>query len=48
MTPSAAFNRVFDPLDQCLTPAFAKKLLALRADPTLSDRLEERANKANA
>jgi hypothetical protein len=40
-------DRVFEPLGRCLTPAAARKLVALRADPTVQARIDDLAAKAN-
>jgi hypothetical protein len=41
------FDRVFEPLGRCLTPASARKLVALRADPTVQAHIDRLAAKAN-
>ena len=38
-------ERVLDPVGQCLTPAVASRIAALRADPRLQRRLDELAEK---
>jgi hypothetical protein len=40
-------GRVFDPLSHCFTPAVARKIVKLRADPVLEARIHELAEKAN-
>lgn len=47
MSPTAALERVFEPINRCLTPAVARKIVALRADPDVSTRIQELADKAN-
>ena len=47
MQSTATLDRVFDPIARCLTPAVAKKIAKLRADPELTARIEELAEKAN-
>lgn len=42
---SVALDRVFDPLLESLTPAFAQKLVEFRADEELQARLDELADK---
>jgi hypothetical protein len=43
----AALHRIFDPIGRCLTPAVARKIVRLRADPSLQTRLDELATKSN-
>jgi hypothetical protein len=38
-------DRLIDPLGQCLTPESARKLLALKADPTLQARIDDLADR---
>jgi predicted transcriptional regulator len=38
-------DRVLGPVGQCLTPAVASRIAALRADPQLQQRLDELAEK---
>ena len=47
METTAALNRVFDPISRCLTPAVARRIVKLRADPDLDARIHELAAKAN-
>jgi hypothetical protein len=47
MSPTAALDRVFEPINRCLTPAVARKIVALRADPELDARIQKLAEKAN-
>ncbi len=42
---TSLLERLLDPISQALTPAVARKLAALRADPALQARLEELADK---
>ena len=44
-TATDAFDRLFDPLMDCLTPGVAQKLVNMRADPILQARLDELADK---
>jgi hypothetical protein len=41
-------DRVLDPVGQCLTPAVASRIAALRADPQLQRRLDALAAKNSA
>lgn len=47
MSTTAALDRVFAPVSRCLTPAVARRINALRADPQLAARIQELADKAN-
>jgi hypothetical protein len=47
MSSIAALDRVFDPVGRCLTSGVARRIVALRADPVLSARIQELADKAN-
>jgi hypothetical protein len=38
-------ERLVDPLGECLTPESARKLLALKADATLQDRIDDLADR---
>ena len=40
-------DRLVEPVAACLTPASARKLVDLRADPDLQARVDELADKAN-
>jgi hypothetical protein len=40
-------DRLVEPVAACLTPAAARKLVELRADPDLQARVDELADKAN-
>jgi hypothetical protein len=43
----SVLDRVFEPLGRCLTPAAARKLVALRADPFVQTHIDELASKSN-
>ena len=47
MNANTALDRVFEPVRRCLTPAVARKIVALRADPELNARIQDLAEKAN-
>jgi hypothetical protein len=47
MSTTAALDRAFEPIKRCLTPAVARRIVALRADAELSARIQELADKAN-
>ena len=47
MDTTTAIDRVFDPISRCLTPAVARRIVKLRADPELDTRIHELAEKAN-
>ena len=47
MSPTAALDRVFEPISRCLTPTVAQKIVDLRADQELNARIQELAEKAN-
>ena len=47
MDATTAIDRVFDPISRCLTPAVARRIVKLRADPELDARIHELAEKAN-
>ena len=47
MDTTTAIDRVFDPISRCLTPAVARRIVKLRADPELDARIHELAEKAN-
>lgn len=40
-------DRVFEPLGRCLTPAVARKVVALRADPTVQAHIDFLATRSN-
>jgi hypothetical protein len=41
-------NRLLDPITQCLTPEAARKLVDLRADAAVQNRVDELADKSTA
>ncbi len=43
----AAFDRILDPLVECLTREAAQKIVNLRADPETQAKLDDLADKAN-
>ena len=45
---TAVLDRVLDPVARLLTPAVARGIVELRADPVLQSRLDELAEKASA
>jgi hypothetical protein len=49
MSPVAesVLDRVLEPVGRCLTPAVARKLVALRADPELQAEIDRLAAKCN-
>jgi hypothetical protein len=47
METTAVIDRVFEPISRCLTPAVARRIVKLRADPKLDARIHELAEKAN-
>jgi hypothetical protein len=42
-----ALDRILDPLARCLTPAAARALVTMRADPETQARIAELADKCN-
>jgi hypothetical protein len=44
---STYFDRILDPVTDCLTPQVARRLADLRADPQTESRLDLLAEKAN-
>jgi hypothetical protein len=44
---TAYFDRILDPVTECLTPEVARRLAALCANPQTQARLDELAAKAN-
>ena len=44
---AALLDQIVEPFAECLTPAAARKIIDLRADPAVQDRLNELAEKAN-
>jgi hypothetical protein len=42
---AAALDRLLDPISRCLTKEVARRLVELRADPTLQERLDILADK---
>lgn len=40
-------DRIIEPFAECLTPAAARKIVALRADAEMQARVDELADKAN-
>ena len=47
MSTAEIFAHALDPIVECLTPAAAQKIVALRADPADQARLDELAQRAN-
>jgi hypothetical protein len=47
-TPSAALERVLEPVTEILTPEVARRIVDLRADPELQARLDDLAAKSTA
>ena len=45
---SVILDRLLDPISGCLTPAVARRLVELRADPIAQARVEELARKSTA
>jgi hypothetical protein len=51
MMPDAAqifLDRILEPVGRCFTAEGAKRLLELRADPTVQERVDELADKSTA
>lgn len=44
---TVALDRILDPLARCLTPAAARALVTMRADPETQARVAELADKCN-
>jgi hypothetical protein len=44
----AVLDRLLEPLGICLTPAVARRIIKLRADPVAQARIEELASKSQA
>jgi hypothetical protein len=44
---STIFDRLLDPLTDCLTPEVARRILDLKIEPSLQARMDELADKAN-
>ncbi len=40
-------DRLFEPMTRILTPEFASKLVSLRADPVVQDKIDSLAEKCN-
>ena len=47
-TETTVLNELLDPVGRCLNPEAAKRLVALRASPTVQARIEELARKSGA
>jgi hypothetical protein len=47
MSTTELLEQALDPLVDCLTPAAARKIVGLRAEPKLQQRLDELADRAN-
>lgn len=47
LTSSSALDRMLDPIAEILTPAVARGIIEMRADPQMQARLDELATKAN-
>lgn len=47
MSTTEILEQVLDPFVDCLTPEAARKIVALRADPTTQARLDKLAERAN-
>ena len=47
MSTAEILEHVLDPFVACLTPEAAERIIALRADQTAQNRLEELADRAN-
>jgi hypothetical protein len=48
LTESAILDKMLDPVARCFTPAVAKQLAELQADPPIQARIDELAAKCNA
>lgn len=46
-TNGTILDALFNPLGRCLTPAVARKIVRVRADPAFQERIDELATKAN-
>jgi hypothetical protein len=44
---ATTFDRLLDPLTDCLTPEVARRILNLKIEPPLQSRMDELADKAN-
>ncbi len=44
---NAVLDRLFDPVEKCLTPEVARRLLGIRAPAEVQDRLDELADKSS-
>ena len=47
MATATLLDRIFDPIEDALTPESARRLVAWRADETTQQRLDELADKCN-
>jgi hypothetical protein len=47
ITESAILDKMLEPVTRCLTPAVAKRITELRADPVTQARIDELAAKCN-
>jgi hypothetical protein len=45
---SAVLDKLFDPVEKCLTPEVAKRLVGVRAPADVQQRLDELADKCSA
>jgi hypothetical protein len=45
MSPAQILEQLFEPVGDCLTPEVARRLVDLRASPTVQDRLDVLADK---
>jgi len=45
---SAVLDKLFDPVEKCLTPEVARRLVGVRAPAEVQDRLDELADKCSA
>lgn len=48
MSPTEVLEQLFDPVGDCLTPEVASRLVKLRANAKVQDRLDELADKNSA
>src|SRR5438128_2348441 len=44
---SAVLDKLFDPVEKCLTPEFTRRLVGVRAPAEVHDRLDELADKSS-
>jgi len=45
--PNDVFARILDPLAECFTPDVARRIISIRLDPHIQDRIDALAEKAN-